>query len=103
MTAALASRRCDPRGRKLDNVAPQGSPQGRRRTMKRNYRCWHVLLIMGGGLLLFWATPICLISLSQKLQGAAPCGGGVSYSGWAFYGREHLRSEERRVGKECRS
>jgi mono/diheme cytochrome c family protein len=66
--------------------------------MKRKQRFWRILLITGGGLILFLAAPVGIISLCQQSKAAPPWHGGDGYAGWAFYGREHLHGPHALAG-----
>jgi hypothetical protein len=66
--------------------------------MKRKQRSWRILLMTGGGLLLFLVASLWIISWCQETNAAPPSAGGDGYTGWAFYGREHLHGPQALAG-----
>ena len=66
--------------------------------MKRRPRFRRILLMTGGGLMLFLVASLWIISSCQVTKAAPPCAGGDGYASWAFYGREHLRGPQALAG-----
>jgi hypothetical protein len=69
-----------------------------RKIMKRNGRFRRGLLKFGGLLMLSLAGCICLITLSQSSQAGPPWAFDGRWTGWGFFGREHLHGPQAMAG-----